>query len=185
MPVWNLLDLGRCLNMKPETHNSAAFRSTAQVVMLNLLRMCINQKVSKLLRSAEYHHGKSFVGPTGPREASWAKRRYDTPCVSEKEKEKDENRKRACSRCGCDGRRGRAAEHSLIRKSDITGAKHPNQKEEHTCLLPCHKKCSTCARADLQCALRTTSGGDPRLEMRQIFARSVHRYPPLGQLQHR
>ena len=87
MPVWNLLDLGRCLNMTPETHNSAAFRSIVQVVILSMLSMNIKRRVFKLLLSAEYHPGKSFVGPTGPREACWAKRGYDTPCTSEKEKE--------------------------------------------------------------------------------------------------
>ena len=85
MPVWNLLDLGRCLNMKPETHNSAAFRSIVQVVILSMLSMNIKRRVFKLLLSAEYHPGKSFVGPTGPREACWAKRGYDTPCTSEKD----------------------------------------------------------------------------------------------------
>ena len=58
MPVWNLLDLGRCLNMKPETRNSAAFRSTVQVVILSLLSMNIKRKGFKLLLSAEYHPAK-------------------------------------------------------------------------------------------------------------------------------
>ena len=47
MPVWTLLDLGRCLNMKPETRNSAAFRSTVQVVILSLLSMNIKRKVDE------------------------------------------------------------------------------------------------------------------------------------------
>ena len=49
MPVWNLLDLGRCLNMKAETHNSAAFRSIVQVVLLSMLSMKIKRKVVKLI----------------------------------------------------------------------------------------------------------------------------------------
>ena len=133
-----------------------------QGVVLSILSMNVKRKVFKLILSAEYHPGKKAssvqeapVKRTGPSAVMILLARL------KKKKMRKGTGMQKVRLLRLTGSSNRAQLGQEVRHHR---GETPKQKKEQTCILLYHKKYSTYARVDRQCALRTTSGGDPRLE---------------------